>query len=191
MRRAAGAEVYLAYFHKAQSLRHLALTAVAELRQLLGGGKPRLHRKICAHRLVCKTLHVHKCLPVKLTAEIYGHTLGAHVEAHVFKPVLVVYDAGDYVLAGMILHTAQALLGVDAAGVASRLKGAVRKMQYLPAALLNVVYAQRADIARVGSLSASLGKEGRAVKNKRIARLQRPALQQLRLKFKDMTVLMI
>ena len=123
VRRAAGAAVDVADLDDAHVLGQLQLAAVAQPRQLVRLREPCPDRQVGAHGLVRAALYVHELCPVQLAAEVDGHALDAHVEADVFVSVNIMHKAGDYVLAGMILHAAQALLAVNAAGMVPQRDG--------------------------------------------------------------------
>ena len=101
------------------------------------------------------------------------------------------HKAGDYVLAGMILHAAQALLAVNAAGMVPQRDGGGRIVYDLAAGLLHVGHRDAADDAGVGELTAALGEEGGAVKDDAPAALKLAAFQHLGLKFKHVAVKII
>ena len=88
------------------------------------------------------------------------------------------HEAGDYVLAGVILHAAQALLTVNAAGMVPQRGGGGRIVYDLAAALLHVGHGDAADDAGVGG----------AVKDDAPAALKLAAFQHLGLKFKHVAV---
>ena len=98
------------------------------------------------------------------------------------------HEAGDYVLAGVILHAAQALLAVNAAGMVPQRDGGGCVVYDLSAALLHVGHRDAANDAGVGELTAALGEEGGAVKDDAVAALKLAAFQHLGLKFKHVAV---
>ncbi len=168
VRRTAGAAVDIADLNYAHILRQLKLAAVFEVRELLRVREPYAHRDVGADGLVRALLDVHELIPVKLTAEVYGHALSTHVEADIIIAVPAVDKPGDDVFARVVLHPAQTLFGVKTAGNGQpRLERSVDIVQYLAAALLHIGDAHRADIPRVGKLPAALGEEGRPIKDHR------------------------
>ena len=191
VRRTAGTAVNVADLDDAHVLGQLQLTAVAQPRQLVRLREPCPDRQVGAHGLVRAALYVHELCPVQLAAEVDGHALGTHVEADVFVSVNIMHKAGDYVLAGVVLHTAQALLAVYAAGITPQRGGGGRIVYDLAAALLHVGHGDAADDAGVGELTAALGEEGGAIKDDAVAALKLAALQHLGLKFKHVAVKII
>ena len=133
---AAGAQVDVPELHEAHRARQRFFAAVWEVRQLVRLREPCPNRQVGAHGLVRAALYVYELCPVQLAAEVDGHALGAHVEADVFVSVNIMHEAGDYVLAGVILHAAQALLaafGAQAAQVClQRQDGAQPMAAYRP-----------------------------------------------------------
>ena len=189
VRCAACAAVDIAYLDYAHVLRQFKLAAVFEMRKLLRVREPYAHRNIGADSFVRALLNVHELFPVELTAEVYGHELGAHVEADVIIAVPAVNKSGDDVFARMILHPAQTLLCVKTAGNGQpRFKRRVGIVQYLAAELLYIGDAHGADISRVGKLAAALGEEGRPVKDHRPAALFLAALEYLGLEGEHVAV---
>ena len=189
MRRTAGAAVDIADLNYAYVLRQLKLAAVFEVCELLRVREPYAHRDVGADGLVRALLDVHELIPVKLTAEVYGHALGTHVEADIIIAVLAVDKPGDDVFTRVVLHTAQALFGVKTAGNGQpRLERSVGIVQYLAAALLHIGDAHGADIPRVGKLPAALGEEGCPIKSHCPAALFPAAIEHLGFKGKHMAV---
>ena len=144
---------------------------------------------VSADGLVRALLDVHELIPVKLTAEVDGHALGAHMKADVIVAVLTVDKPGDNVLARVVLHPAQALLSIETAGNGQpRLERSVSIVQYLAAALLHIDDAHGADIPGVGKLASALGEESRPIKDHRPAALFPAAIEHLGFKGKHMAV---
>ena len=192
VRRAAGAEVDALDLHQAHRARQLLLAAVVERRELLRGGIPGADRQVRAHGLVGQGLDPPELLLVQLAAEVDGHALGAHMEADVVVAVEPVRDAGEDVLAGVVLHPAQALFGVDPPDhFRPGLDRAVGAVQDAPLALVHVRHARLAEDPGVGALPAALGEEGRAVELDQEALFVRLAGEHLRAEGEELRVFVI
>ena len=113
---AAGADVRARDGHDAHLPGDLFFAAVGQRRQLFGGGVGDEHRHILPDDAVGGKL----CLPQALggdgDAGVHPHGVGADMEAHVLRPEHLVQDAGEDVLAGVLLHLVEAPLPVDGAG---------------------------------------------------------------------------
>ena len=172
MGRAAGAAVDPRDLHDAHVLRQLQLAAVEEARQLLRLGEPGPDGQVGPDGLVGQALDAHELLPAQLAGVVHGHAVGAHVEAHVVKAVLPVDEAGDDVLAGVVLHPAIALLPVHSAGKAlPHGQGPVGIVEDAPLLFVHVQHPRLPDGAGVGRLAAALGEEGGPVQGDRPAAL--------------------
>ena len=113
---AAGADVRTRDGHDAHLPGDLFFAAVGQRRQLFGGGVGDEHRHILPDDAVGGKF----CLPQALggdgDAGVHPHGVGADMEAHVLRPEHLVQDAGEDVLAGVLLHLVEAPLPVDGAG---------------------------------------------------------------------------
>ena len=101
---AAGADVHAGDRDDAHLALDLDFAAVGEIGQLLPGRIGNLHRKIGEYGLVGRSLDPGQFLPADGAVEIQGHVLIPQVEAHIAITEPGVHQAGDDVLAGMLLH---------------------------------------------------------------------------------------
>ena len=115
MRGAAGAAVHSRYLHYAHVFRQLQLAAVFKGLQFLRVREGAGHRQVVPHRPVGQSFYLHKLLPAQLPVKVYGDKILSHVKAHVLAAEELMGKAGDHMFPGVILHTAEPLLGVKAA----------------------------------------------------------------------------
>ena len=164
MRRAAGAAVDPRDLHDAHLTAQLLLRAVVERGELRLAGDPCADGEIAAHGLVGAKLDLRELVRAQLPGEVDGHAVGAHVEAHVVEAEAAMHEAGDDMLARVVLHAPQALLEVEAAlDVLPDGQGRVAEVDDLAAALLRVQHARAPQRSGIGALAAALREEGRAV----------------------------
>ena len=169
---AAGADVRARDGHDAHLPGDLFFAAVGQRRQLFGGGVGDEHRHILPDDAVGGKL----CLPQALggdgDAGVHPHGVGADVEAHVLRPEHLVQDAGEDVLAGVLLHLVEAPLPVDGAGDGGtglcRLGQGIHPVPDDAVRLVDVGDMEHRAVgegqrASVGGLTAPFGVEHRAV----------------------------
>ena len=189
--RTAGAAVDPVDLHDAHRAVKLLLAAVFERGELLGRGIEDPHGDVRAYGQIGLVFDLAELLEAQLPVEVDGHAVRGHVEVDVLDAVFFVAQAGEDVLAAVVLHAAQALFRVHGAGVMAGGKLAVAQMQDLAAALVHIEHARLADRSRVGRLAAALGEEGRAVEHDLPAALLLPRGEDPCLKFKQMAVQII
>ena len=127
-------------------------------------------------REICLSLELCKLLPCKLAVEIYGDKIASHVEADIVVPVFLMHKPRHNMLAGVILHSAEAYFPIYRAVVyCSDGERLVYIMYDIPVFLLRIGHAGLTYKAAVARLAAALWKEGRAVESDGIAVLYRLA----------------
>ena len=91
----------------------LLLAAVVQGRQLLRRGIGDLHRPVRPDSLIGQPLRLQSLLPGDPGVVVDGHRLRPQVEAHIVAAEFFAQDAGDDVLAGVLLHVVKAAVPVD------------------------------------------------------------------------------
>ena len=117
VRRTAGADIHAFYLNDADVFRELQLAAVLKLFQHLLRRERGAYFMVRRDREICLSLELCKLLPCQLAVEIYGDKIASHVEADIVVPVFLMHKPRHNMLAGVILHSAEAYFPVDRAVV--------------------------------------------------------------------------
>ena len=165
MRSAAGAQVGLSELHQPHRTGQLLLAAVGQAFQVLRLRIPDLYREIRPDRFVRRALDLRKLFLRQFPAEIDSDDLASHMKPDVFIAKARVDNAGNQMLARMLLRQVKAARPVDAAeDLAARLQRRIAQMYDLSAALVYLQHPRTGDRAEVAGLSAALRIEDRPVK---------------------------
>ena len=140
--------------------------------------------------LVRQPLDLHQIVPVQRTGEVDRDQVAAHVEADVLPAVEPVHDAGDDVLAGVLLHQVEASVPVDLP-VHSSVQRSRHRVDDRAVPLLHVEDLRPAERAEITGLSAALGVEGRPVEHDRPVFPGRLAVEDGRGKFTQIGLVVI
>ena len=108
MHSAAGADVRVLHSDQAHRPGQLLFAPVAHLAPLLLRGPVRRHWKVGPYGLVGQPLQLWEIRRGNLPVKVHCHTVGPHVEAHVFISIELVDNAGQDMLPGVLLHQQQA-----------------------------------------------------------------------------------
>ena len=155
---AAGAQVDVSELHEAYCTRQGLFTAVWEARQLVRLRIPDMRRKIGPDGLVRGTLQLLQGLLVHLAVKIDRHEVRAEVEADVLIAEARVDEAGDEMLAGVLLHEVQPPRPVDLARhVCTDRQSRRAAVQHRLAAQERLRDVRAAECARVAGLAAARG----------------------------------
>ena len=163
---AAGAAVEARHLHNPHRPGQLLFAAIGYVRQLLRFGIPAFYRQIAPHCLVGLLFDFRQHLRGDYRVKIDDGALLAHMEAGVAAPKPPVENAGDNVLAGVLLHSDEPGLPVDVAlHPAPRLQGPVTQVDDFLSPFPGVQHRGTAQFAGIRRLPAPLGVEGRGIQN--------------------------
>ena len=170
MGRAARTDVDAGDRHEPDALRKADLAAVFQLFQFLRGRIGCRNGKILPDDPVGSKLQVPDLFIIQLTGGVQRYGVLAQAEAHVLITVYRVQDAGQDMLAGMVLHIGKTVLPVDlpADGLSLRKKGGVAAgngMRNNAVLYLDIGHGKTFKNARVRRLSAFLREKQRPVQN--------------------------
>ena len=101
---AAGAGIKPGNPHNAHRPGKLLFGAVSHSRQLLLGGIPGFHRKVCPHSPIGHLLDFRQILRRNHQVKIDGNDVATHVKAHIVAAVPLKQKTGDDMLTGVLLH---------------------------------------------------------------------------------------
>ena len=189
---AAGAAVKARNLHDPHRPGKLLLRPVGYLRQLFRTGIPAADGKVRPDRLVGLRLDFLQCLLRNHPVKIDGSHIRTHVKSGVMVTVPPVDNAGDDVLAAVLLHPPEPGLPVDGSlHRLSRFQGGGTVVRHRLPPLMGIQHPDAAKDAGVSCLSAPLGVEGGGIQGNDKRILFRLAGQNLRPEGFQMAVFVI
>ena len=137
------------------------LAPVVYMLQLLRGGVKDLRGAVLPQVAVDLRLQLLQLCLVQFYVQVDGDHVGSHVEADVVTAIFGVGQAGDDMLAGVLLHQVEPTLPVNGAGhLLPRRKGSVTGVNDRVCPGVDLQHVDAAQHAGVVGLAAALGVEG-------------------------------
>ena len=163
---AAGADVEAGDLHDAHRPGQRPLGAVRHLGQLLRGRIPALDGQIGPHRAVGFDFDRSQVLRRDHAVKVNGDPIRAHVETGVMVTIPAVDNAGNDMLAAVLLHPQEAAGIVDdALHRRAHLQGAAAQVHHRFTPLPGIQHGHATKGSGIGGLSAALGVKGRGIQD--------------------------
>ena len=167
---AAGADIVSRNFHNANLTGQFFFAAVIQLVQFFFGWIGYHDRKVLHNCFIGLIFHLLKLLWCKCAVEIHGYQFLAQMEADIIISEGAVHDAGNDMLAGVLLHFGETLFIVDRAiHFCVGLKFSIGVVDDQVTFFLDVQHLHAAQNSGVGILAAALREEYGLVENYFIA----------------------
>ena len=188
----AGTAVSAGDLHDPHRPAQLLFGAVEHARQLLGRGIPAFDREIAPQECICFLLDLRQIPFRDHTIKIDGHHIRTHMKTHIVVAIAPVDDAGDDVLAGVLLHQVEAPLIINgAADFRAHFQRPITQMDHFFAPLLYIQNFHRTKKPQVAGLAAAFRIEGRGIQHHFPALFHAPAGKHPRGKSRTVAVFII